>query len=166
MPPKRVPDSSDGRGTSPLTRSKCQDRRPWRDRFESPRELWYGPSPVPDDDGQEAVLVHVVGITGDWMWSRVCPSHWSVQQLQRVFQYSENQRYGLQRSTYWRLFWDWGMRGPYPRSYRPNPSGNPKYSIDNRLHRVAGVLRSPDTQEMWFTAIKVQELHLPSNGLA
>ena len=121
--------------------------------------MWYGPSPVPDDDGQEHVLVHVVSMSGDWKWSGVCPQFWDVEQVQRVFQLSDNQRYGLQDDgTYWRLNWDWGTKGPYPNNFPICPGGNPVYSIDNRLHRVAGVVRSPDTQEMWFTAVKVTRI--------
>ena len=30
-----------------------------------------GPAPVPDDDGVEHVLVHVLGISGEWLWSDV-----------------------------------------------------------------------------------------------
>ena len=57
-----------------------------------------GPAPVVDEDGLENILVHVIGINGEWLWSSVVPEHLRMDELQRMFQMSDRTRFGRKTS--------------------------------------------------------------------
>ena len=54
-----------------------------------------GPSPVPDEDGLENALAHVIGISGEWLWSDAIPEHITMMEVQERFHNSDLQRFGL-----------------------------------------------------------------------
>ena len=143
MPPRAV--AGKGKG-------KNEPRRRWTP------ERMRGPAPVPDDDGLENVLVHVVTMTGEWLWSRVVPVHMRVEHLQELFQSSDEARYGTNTGEYWKLSLGFATVGPYPPDSergRRAPPGRPAFCLRMDLDKATGAMRSPDTAEMWITACKV-----------
>ena len=121
-------------------------------------ERMRGPALVPDDDGLENVLVHVVTITGEWLWSRVVPLHMRLDQLQQLFQSSDEAPFGANLGEYYKLNLGFARVGPYPpRSMRGSCAlpNSQVFCLRMDLTHAAGATRSPDTAEMWITAAKV-----------
>ena len=119
-----------------------------------------GPQPVPGDDGLEHVLVHVISISGEWLWSEVLPEHMSMGNVQQLFENSDKERFGLVDGHRYRLMYEFGRDGPYPRgSDKPSLRAWPEYSVYSlRVHlgTVKGILRSTETREVWITAVRVR----------
>ena len=116
------------------------------------------PAAVPDDDGLENVLVHVVTMTGEWLWSRVVPVSMRVEHLQHLFRLSDESRYGTNDEEYWKLTLAGSTVGPYPCDSERGitaPPGRPVFVLRIDLEKASGVMRSSDTAEMWITAVKV-----------
>ena len=149
-------DDPDGKGSPPppFPKGKGKGKKP--SVFARERAV-YGPTPVEDEDGLENVLVHIIGINGDWMWSGVVPAHFLMDQVQRVFQMSEPSRFGLVDGHWYKLVWEWAIL-PIPQ-WHPRAQGPPYGQVHQwgrmDLASVTGIIRSPDTQEVWVTAIKV-----------
>ena len=125
----------------------------------SPRERpVLGPAAVPDDDGLENLLVHVIGIDGEWLWSGIVPQHYRMDEVQKIFQLSDRERFGLRDGHWYKLLWDFHKFGPYPLSH-PRcpllPPERPVHVVRMDLTYANGVMRSPDSREVWITAIKV-----------
>ena len=117
-----------------------------------------GPAPVPDDDGVEHVLVHVLGISGEWLWSDVVHEYTNIFEVQRRFHTSNDGKFGLCNGQWYKLVWEYGRKGPYPpgsvRKQR-QPLDLPCFALQDHVAGVAGILRSTETREVWITAIKV-----------
>ena len=119
-----------------------------------------GPQPVPDDDGLENLLVHVIGVSGEWMWSEVLPEHLSMTKVQQLFENSDRKRFGLVDGQRYRLLYQFRRDGPYPYGfdragcYGPWPD-SPVYSLRVHLGAVTGITRSIETREVWITAVRV-----------
>lgn len=117
-----------------------------------------GPSPVPDEHGLENLLVHVIGISGEWLWSDVIPEHTPIWDVQKRFQNSDLRRFGFNDGHWFKLLYQVGRAGPYPRgSERATFRGfyEPSYLMQVHLGAVTDILRSSETREVWITAIKV-----------
>ena len=119
-----------------------------------------GPAPVVDEDGLENILVHVIGINGEWLWSSVVPEHLRMDELQRMFQMSDRTRFGLVDGHWYKLVYDCKWVGPYPEAHVrsmewPGPRGRPHHSLRMDVGSVDGLVRAIDTREVWITAIKV-----------
>ena len=121
---------------------------------------FYGQAPVPDDDGLENLLVHVVGMTGEWLWSGVIPEYYNMDLVQDMFHRADPERFGLDRDHYYKLVYQLNRQGPYPpecdrvRSYPSN--GRPLYALHDHLGKVDQVVRADDTRQVWITAVWVQ----------
>ena len=119
-----------------------------------------GPAPVPDDDGQEHVLVHVVGMNGEWLWSSIEIEYIDMDDLQVAFDKANPQ---CDDDTYWLLMWEEKEMGPYPSKREGPDRALPSlfdFSFSAILRYVNGVQRSVDTQEVFITACKMK--HSPS----
>ena len=131
------------------------------------RGRYYGPAPVPDDDGQEHVLVHIIGINGEWLWSSIEPEYVGMCDLQARF-HLEN-RHLLQPNTFWLLMWDLGEVGPYPQEGHAGvgalPESYPLYTTHETLRYVTGVHRSEETQEVFVTAVQSSLLFLQAHHM-
>ena len=116
-----------------------------------------GPATVPDDDGQEHVLLHVFTISGQWLWSSIEPEYAPMGDLQAKFAIECRH---LNDDVYmWFLMWDAKEKGPYPAqnpwSDEPRPP-LPDYNFDESLRYATGLQRSEDTQEVFVTAYRAK----------
>ena len=122
----------------------------------TPVRLQQLPDSVPDDDGLENVLVHVYSVTGEWLWSDVCAEHLRMDEVQHAFWTSGPRRYGPLNGYVWRLMWNLGRWGPYPRECARSQlaPGQHVWSWRDNLNGARGVTRSSDTREVWITAVR------------
>ena len=122
-----------------------------------PAEIQIGPAPVPDDDGQEHVLVHFVGINGEWLWSSIEPEYIAMPDLEARWFYGPD--FVSRDDTVWCLVWKTKEIGPYPQDESTGDgtrSPLADFTFDESLRYVTGVQRSEDTQEVFVTAYKVK----------
>ena len=121
-----------------------------------PAGIQIGPAPVPDDDGQEHVLVHIFGINGEWLWSSIEPEYIAMPDLQARWAYEAG--VAGEHGTDWNLVWGPKEIGPYPPAETAGDARRPSlpdFRFDDTLRYVTGVRRSEDTQEVFVTAYKV-----------
>ena len=121
-----------------------------------PAEIQIGPAPVPDDDGQEHVLVHFVGINGQWLWSSIEPEYIAMPDLQA--RWGHEAGVANEHGTDCVLVWDPQEIGPYPPGETAGDGRRPSlpdFKFDDSLRYVTGVRRSEDTKEVFVTAYKV-----------
>ena len=120
---------------------------------------FHGPAAVEDEFGLESTLVHVIGIDREWLWSGVVPDHFRMDEVQTVFQLSDRRRFGLVDGSWYKLVWDCKWVGPLPEAYARRTGAdthlNSLYRLKMDVASAVAVIRSPDTKEMWVTAIKV-----------
>ena len=117
-----------------------------------------GPAPVPDDDGLEHVLVHVIGVSGEWLWSSVVHEHTNMYRLQNIFHDADGGKFGLVDGHKFILVWEYGQKGPYPpgSARRMRNHDLPCFSVQDHLEGVIGIERSTETREVWITAVKTR----------
>ena len=148
-------------GNKPREQDGTLSRRENLDRYHGvhvylPAEIQIGPAPVPDDDGQEHVLVHIFGINGEWLWSSIEPEYIAMPDLQARWGYEAG--VASERGTDWNLVWDPKEIGPYPPGETAGDGRRPSlpdFKFEDSLRYVTGVQRSEDTQEVFVTAYKV-----------
>ena len=130
-------------------------RRPPHATLPGPSQI--GPAPVPDDDGQEHVLIHVITVTGQCLWSSIEPEYALMPDLQAKFFFAC--KHLCDHEHCWLLIWEPTDRGAY-RSREPLADGAqdplPDDNFDESLRYATGVQRSEDTQEVFVTAYKVK----------
>ena len=125
-------------------------------RLWMPSENVIGPAPVPDDDGQEHVLVHFVGINGEWLWSSIEPEYISMADLQARWMHGPDDE-ECHDGTVWHLIWEQKEIGPYPQDGSAGDGtlpSLPEFSYDESLRYASGIERSKDTQEVIVTVYK------------
>lgn len=120
----------------------------------------YAPASVPDDDGQEHVLVHVVGISGNWLWSGILPEYTRMTDFQRTFQI-EMRHNGDGPLGLYKLVWQWYRRCCEEGLSEQSHERSSYLLVCDQLSRVTGVRRSEETQEVWITAIKTNLYEAP-----
>ena len=154
-------DEPGGKG-SPLTRDTTNPvfLHDWCPSFWGADRPVLGPAPVCDDDGLENVLVHVVGINGEWMWSDVLPEHYDMEEVQKIFHMSDPKRFGVSNDSHWyKLIWQYGTVGPYPPNHwkarYPLQPERKVFCLRKDLRMVNGLSRAEDTNEVWITAVRV-----------
>ena len=147
----------DGQGSIPAPVNTGEGKSKQRDSLLRQQQL-QGPDITADENGLENILVHVVGINGEWLWSSVLPMHYTMDEVQNQFQLSDPIRFGEQDGTWYKLSWDFARVGPYPSTSAQaqyTPFGRPIYEQRIDLASANGFLRSIDTREVWITAARV-----------
>ena len=150
-------ESRDGQGIPPAPANKGKGYGK-QDESLTQQECLPGPDATSDEHGLENILVHVVGISGEWMWSGVFPMHCAMDEVQRQFHLSDRIRFGLHEGMWYKLSWDFARVGPYPLGSAQTqypPFGRPIYALRIDLGSAKGFMRSPDTREVWITATRV-----------
>ena len=133
---------------------KHKRRGAWREEERPVR----GPAPVEDEDGLENMLVHVLDVSGQWLWTGILPEHMSMEEVQREFHKSEPIRFGLVDGRHFKLLWDFGVAGVSSGPVSPVPESRaclPVCGWRENLNGAKVLFRSAATRQVWITAIPV-----------
>ena len=106
-----------------------------------------------DEHGLENVLVHLITMTGEWLYTGVHMVCDNILDFQAWFYWMHCHELG--NYDYWELVWGYGRRGPYPPySGRMSKHMNERYvEIVSFLGEVRG-LQWTDDRQVFITCIR------------
>ena len=101
----------------------------------------------------EKVLLHIVGLDGEWIWSGVVEEHVGIWDLQLRLRTPYRRTLVGAMDWYVELVYRTGVCGPLP-DLSLIGTIPMSFTVSGVLCRIGGVRRSEDTQEMWIAGVK------------